>query len=88
MNVFKSNSWGSYRHFKMSEGAQSIEMEHAYLDLMTRGNLSSLTWIDSPLKYVTQSSDTLLCHVYYAPLNFKDVMLATGKLSQISITLG
>ncbi|GFW74416.1 fatty acid synthase [Trichonephila clavipes] len=82
MNVFKSNSWGSYRHFKMSEGAQSIEMEHAYLDLMIRGNLSSLTWIDSPLKYVTQSSDTLLCHVYYAPLNFKDVMLATGKLSQ------
>ncbi|GFQ66223.1 fatty acid synthase [Trichonephila clavata] len=82
MNIFKTNSWGSYRHFEMSEGTQSIEMEHAYLNLLTRGNLSSLTWIDSPLKYVTQSSDTLLCHVYYAPLNFKDVMLATGKLSQ------
>lgn len=21
-----------------------------------------------------------LCHVYYAPLNFRDIMLATGKL--------
>ncbi|KAF2885747.1 hypothetical protein ILUMI_20426, partial [Ignelater luminosus] len=23
---------------------------------------------------------SMLCHVYYAPLNFRDVMLATGKL--------
>ncbi|GFU22758.1 fatty acid synthase, partial [Nephila pilipes] len=82
MNVFKSNSWGTYRHFKMPEGTEGLELEHAYLNIVTRGNLSSLTWIDSPLKYLTQSSDIPLCHVYYAPLNFKDVMLATGKLSQ------
>lgn len=24
--------------------------------------------------------NTELCHVYYAPLNFRDIMLATGKL--------
>ncbi|GFV31385.1 mariner Mos1 transposase [Trichonephila clavipes] len=55
------------------------EMEHAYLNIRTRGNLSSLIWIDSPLKY---SKDSLLCHVYYASLNFRDIMMATGKLSQ------
>ncbi|GFU38618.1 fatty acid synthase [Nephila pilipes] len=82
MNVFKSNSWGTYRHFKMPEDTEGLELKHAYLNIVTRGNLSSLTWIDSPLKYLTQSSDIPLCHVYYAPLNFKDVMLATGKLSQ------
>ncbi|GFW33759.1 hypothetical protein TNCV_4052081 [Trichonephila clavipes] len=67
----------------MSEATENIEAEHTYLNIQTRGNLSSLVWIDSPLKYVTQSRDSLLCHVYYAPLNFKDVMLATGKLSQM-----
>ncbi|GFR26748.1 fatty acid synthase [Trichonephila clavata] len=82
MNVFKTNSWGTYRHFKMSEATENIETDHTYLNIQTRGNLSSLVWIDSPLKYVTQFSDSLLCYVYYAPLNFKDLMLATGKLSQ------
>jgi fatty acid synthase len=28
-----------------------------------------------------KSSNVELCHVYYSPLNFRDVMLATGKLS-------
>lgn len=27
-----------------------------------------------------QTTDTELCTVYYAPLNFRDIMLATGKL--------
>lgn len=27
-----------------------------------------------------QTADTELCTVYYAPLNFRDIMLATGKL--------
>ncbi|GFQ69735.1 fatty acid synthase, partial [Trichonephila clavata] len=82
MNVFKTNSWGAYTHFKMSEGSRAVETEHAFLNILTRGNLSSLIWMDSPLKYLTQSRDSLLCHVYYASLNFRDVMMATGKLSQ------
>ncbi|GFR04445.1 fatty acid synthase, partial [Trichonephila clavata] len=88
MNVFKTNSWGTYRHFKMSEGSEVDEMEHAYLNILTRGNLSSLTWIDSPLKYSSaRDSDSLLCHVYYASLNFRDIMMATGKLSQSNTSI-
>ncbi|PRD24087.1 UNVERIFIED_CONTAM: Fatty acid synthase [Trichonephila clavipes] len=68
MNVFKSS--------------RAVEKEHAFLNVLTRGNLSSLIWMESPLKYLTQSRDALLCHVYYASLNFRDIMMATGKLSQ------
>ncbi|GFQ90829.1 fatty acid synthase [Trichonephila clavata] len=80
MNVFKRGSWGTYRHLKMSEDLERVETKHAYLNVLTRGDLSSLVWIDSPLKYFKQPTDNVLCQVYYAPLNFRDVMLASGKL--------
>ena len=31
--------------------------------------------------YILFPSASQLCDVYYAPLNFRDLMLATGKLS-------
>ncbi|GFX61278.1 fatty acid synthase [Trichonephila clavipes] len=80
MNVFKRGSWGNYRHLKMPEDLERVETKHAYLNVLTRGDLSSLVWIDSPLKYFKQPTDNVLCQVYYAPLNFRDVMLASGKL--------
>lgn len=55
--------------------------EHAYVNVLTRGDLSSLRWIASPLShYVSSNSNVQLCHVYYSSLNFRDIMLATGKL--------
>ncbi|GBL99478.1 Fatty acid synthase [Araneus ventricosus] len=57
-----------------------VETKHAYLNILTRGDLSTLVWVDSPLKYFKQPADSILCQVYYAPLNFRDVMLASGKL--------
>ena len=53
---------------------------HAYVNVQTKGDLSSLTWIDSPLKYYQDDDQKSLCHVHYAALNFRDVMLATGRL--------
>ncbi|GBN00717.1 Fatty acid synthase [Araneus ventricosus] len=57
-----------------------VETKHAYLNILTRGDLSSLVWVDSSLKYFKKTADIILCQVYYAPLNFRDVMLASGKL--------
>ena len=55
---------------------------HAYVNVLTRGDLSSLSWIESPLKYYSapEGSTKDLYDVYYASLNFRDIMLATGKL--------
>ncbi|XP_072140212.1 fatty acid synthase-like [Dermacentor andersoni] len=84
MNVYCDGRWGSYRHFTtLPCGAPETSTEFAFLHVQTRGDLSSLQWIESPLRYASPSSlaDKVVCSVYYAPLNFKDVMLATGKLS-------
>ncbi|KAG7277018.1 hypothetical protein CRUP_001644 [Coryphaenoides rupestris] len=55
--------------------------EQAYVNVLTRGDLSSLRWIASPLcHFVAASAQVQLCSVYYSSLNFRDIMLATGKL--------
>lgn len=55
--------------------------EQAYVNVLTRGDLSSLRWIASPLRHFVPSNPNVqLCRVYYSSLNFRDVMLATGKL--------
>ena len=51
--------------------------QHAYINVQTKGDLSSLSWIESPLKHYTDHDQKQLCHVHYAALNFRDVMLAT-----------
>ena len=51
------------------------------MNVLTRGDLSSLRWIESPLKFFHKNGhQTELCSVYFTSLNFRDVMLATGKL--------
>ena len=60
----------------------TVLTEHAYVNVLTRGDLSSLRWIESPLRYFSPAahSNKELCSVYYTSLNFRDIMLATGKL--------
>ncbi|XP_015126151.1 fatty acid synthase [Diachasma alloeum] len=83
-NVLKGNQWGSYRHLRLDQqnDVSSLHVEHAYINALTRGDLSSLRWIEGPLSYYQPEKypDVELCSVYYAPLNFRDIMLATGKL--------
>lgn len=83
-NVLKGGNWGCYRHLPLDQttGASSLQVEHAYINALYRGDLSSLRWIESPLSYYEpeKTPGVELFHVYYAPLNFRDVMLATGKL--------
>lgn len=58
---------------------------HAFVNVLTRGDLASIRWVSSPLKHMPVSSGAQLCTVYYASLNFRDIMLATGKLSPDAI---
>lgn len=79
---------GSYRHlsFVHSDTELMGNVEDAYLNIITRGDLTSLRWFESQNKYWNQvpmsqrKADQQKCTIYYAPLNFRDVMLATGKL--------
>lgn len=80
-NVFKNGQWGSYRHLELFNNMsdQVVKAYHGYVNMLTRGDLSSLTWIEGPIKQNTKDED--LVTVYFSALNFRDIMLATGKLS-------
>nr|XP_033193891.1 fatty acid synthase [Bombus vancouverensis nearcticus] len=82
-NILKGGQWGCYKHIELDQqNESSLQVEHAYINALNRGDLSSLRWIESPLSYyqLEKFPNTELCSVYYAPLNFRDIMLATGKL--------
>ncbi|XP_048487531.1 fatty acid synthase isoform X3 [Plutella xylostella] len=88
VNVIRSGVWGCYRHLLLNDVSDAqLQLEHAYVNTLTRGDLASLRWIESPLRYhefdeVAKRTPhrSELCSIYYAPLNFRDIMLATGKL--------
>lgn len=84
-NIVDDNEvWGSQRHYPLKDetAEATLSVEHAYINAMMRGDLSSLRWIEGPLKHYKPERfpGQDLCTVYYAPLNFRDIMLATGKL--------
>ncbi|KAL1470735.1 hypothetical protein MTO96_040288 [Rhipicephalus appendiculatus] len=84
MNVYRDGQWGSYRHLCMTSGGPK-KTTFAFLGIHTRGDLSTLQWYESPLKYASFSGSSanngILCDVYYAPLNLRDELLATGKVA-------
>ncbi|XP_053145655.1 fatty acid synthase [Hemicordylus capensis] len=86
MNVYRNGKWGSFRHLQLKQAQPEELTEYAYVNVLTRGDLSSLHWIASPLRHFnTTNPNVQLCKVYYASLNFRDIMLATGKLSPDAI---
>ncbi|MFH4976009.1 hypothetical protein AB6A40_002718 [Gnathostoma spinigerum] len=86
-NNYRDGIWGSLRHIvvKDDEMHKYKEVEHAFINTLVRGDVSSLTWFESPNQFfedVAQKTPTSLelCRVYYAAINFRDVMLAYGRL--------
>ncbi|KAK3090166.1 hypothetical protein FSP39_009679 [Pinctada imbricata] len=79
MNVFKDGEWGSFRHLPLT--TEMKPSQHAFVNVLTRGDLSSLSWVESELNYVKlKDNQREMCNVEYAALNFRDIMLATGRL--------
>lgn len=50
VNILKNGKWGTYRHLLLDQSVL-IESEHAYVNTLIRGDLSSLKWIEGPLKF-------------------------------------
>lgn len=81
MNVFRDGIWGTFRHQLIPQNLSEECTEMAYVNVLTTGDLSSLRWLASPLQYFKSfDSNVMLCQVHFASLNFRDIMLATGKL--------
>ncbi|CAG2054468.1 unnamed protein product [Timema podura] len=88
-NVYKNGEWGSFRHLAFQENA-AIKVPHSYVNVTTRGDLSSLRWFEGNIKTTgnKMEPDMKLVHVYYSALNFRDVMTATGKITAEVVAKG
>nr|CAH7737556.1 unnamed protein product [Callosobruchus chinensis] len=81
INVRKGGKWGTYRHMLIKR-ERYVEAEHVMANVMVRGDLSSFRWTEGPLSSSTlPTMERNLVYVYYSSLNFKDIMLASGKLN-------
>ncbi|KAF7409679.1 hypothetical protein HZH68_004060 [Vespula germanica] len=77
-NVLRpGNVWGSYRH-QLLPSRQPKLSYHAIIKQLVRGDLSTIRWVEGPITKDYQ--DEGLISIHYASLNFKDVMLPTGKI--------
>ncbi|XP_071649609.1 fatty acid synthase-like [Temnothorax longispinosus] len=78
INVLRSNeTWGSYRHLRLPR-PEAEPVPTAHVCQTVRGDLGTFCWIENSLSVEARHED--LVRVVYSSLNFKDVMLATGKL--------
>lgn len=79
INVFKNGRWGSYRHLLLKQESQTgPQLDHCFANVQTRGDLSSFAWMQGAYRYTKHIPPIAL--VSYASLNFRDVMIATGKI--------
>ena len=79
MNVYKNSQWGSYRHLELVQNDEAKpRSEHCYANCLVKGDLSTLSWLYGPLNV---RKDREVINISYASLNFRDVMLATGKIT-------
>ncbi|KAJ8963945.1 hypothetical protein NQ314_005276 [Rhamnusium bicolor] len=80
INVFKNGQWGTYRHLLLHE-CDDVESEHCFANVTVRGDLSSLRWVQGPLRHdQVITPENKLTYIYYAALNFRDIMTALGKI--------
>ncbi|XP_056629975.1 fatty acid synthase-like [Diorhabda sublineata] len=86
INIWKNNTWGTYRHLPL-DNLENVKSEHLFVNTTSRGDLSTIKWIESNLKkdMITPPEKTFV-HVHYAPLNFRDIMTATAKITVDVIT--
>ncbi|GAB0094756.1 Fatty acid synthase [Sergentomyia squamirostris] len=81
INVCRNGRWGSYRHLKLErEIVSERTKKHCFANVITRGDLSSLIWMDGGLSERFFDEEAVV-YVMYSAMNFRDVMLATGKLA-------
>ncbi|KAL6256231.1 hypothetical protein P5V15_012347 [Pogonomyrmex californicus] len=82
INVLRPNKmWGSYRHLRLPQSTTEF-VPSAHLCQTVRGDLSSFCWVENDRTINFRRED--LVHVVYSSLNFKDVMLTTGKLQKLN----
>jgi len=80
VNIFKDGKWGGYRHLNICTDANSLpQSSHCFAGCLVKGDLSSFSWLQGSLDVSDANLD--LIKIQYSSLNFKDVMLALGRIT-------
>ncbi|XP_026498403.2 fatty acid synthase-like isoform X1 [Vanessa tameamea] len=89
INVYQEGQWGTYRHLLLDD-LDTIQAHHAFVNTITIGDLSSLSWLEGPIGVNSnlKNPDNVLIHVYSSALNFRDVMTAMGRVSVDAVASG
>ncbi|NP_001037478.1 p270 [Bombyx mori] len=89
INVYQDGQWGTYRHLLLGD-LDTVKAKHAYVNTITIGDLSSLRWLEGPLRpnHVFKNPDEILINVYCTALNFRDIMTATGRVTVDAVASG
>lgn len=58
--------------------SEKPQKSHVYGNALSKGDLTSLTWVQGPLR---QSANPHGINIQYAALNFRDIMISTGRLT-------
>lgn len=67
------------RHLELTQNIVPLpRRDHCYGNVLQRGDLSTLSWLEGP---IDARRELEVVNVQYASINFRDVMLATGRLS-------
>ncbi|KAM8707436.1 hypothetical protein ACLKA7_011511 [Drosophila subpalustris] len=76
-NIYRHGTWGSLRHLQLPMDEEvKPRLGHIYGNVMQRGDLSSLRWFEGPV-----DPENSIIKIAFSSLNFRDVMLATGRLA-------
>ncbi|CAM6032194.1 unnamed protein product, partial [Sphagnum compactum] len=87
INVIRDGKLGTYRHLRIPKNHDKIESNDYYLNVGPNGDLSSLQWFDSKNIAFNESFinvdnriiPQIRCNIYSTGLNFRDVLMATGR---------
>ena len=75
MNVYSNGQWGSYRHLPL-DSCSTIPVSHAYVNVTTWGELSSLKWLQGKLQPATYVPN--LHKHYFSMWNGHRIQLTAG----------
>lgn len=78
VNVYRNGQFGAYRHLCLQKDTEEKSREdHYYANLLRIGDLSSFEWMTG---WINSAKAQNLINIQYSAINFRDVMLATGRL--------
>lgn len=84
INVYRNGTWGTYRFLTLANPTEaSPQSGHIYGNVHRIGDLSSFRWYNGKFNVSPPKNPV---NIHYSSINFRDVMLATGRLPQDAVT--